>query len=130
MKRCPFQCTQLQKELPVSSRLEAISHRRLNYTQVQTCPFSEPLAFILCYIEISFCLFLCLIFLRRLTKSTLLLIPLFGTHYVVFNFLPDYANISLRLCLELCLGSFQVPIIPCPSSVRGRFNAELFHFTF
>ncbi|XP_047016500.2 growth hormone releasing hormone receptor, like [Ictalurus punctatus] len=53
---------------------------------------------------------------RRLTKSTLLLIPLFGTHYVVFNFLPDYANISLRLCLELCLGSFQglmVAILYC-----------------
>ncbi|KAB5546655.1 hypothetical protein PHYPO_G00074530 [Pangasianodon hypophthalmus] len=53
---------------------------------------------------------------RRLTKSTLLLIPLFGTHYVVFNFLPDYTNISLRLCLELCLGSFQglmVAILYC-----------------
>ncbi|TSL61155.1 FYVE and coiled-coil domain-containing protein 1 [Bagarius yarrelli] len=48
---------------------------------------------------------------RRLTKSTLLLIPLFGTHYVVFNFLPDYTNISLRLCLELCLGSFQGLIV-------------------
>uniref|UniRef100_A0A8C2HXE8 Growth hormone releasing hormone receptor n=1 Tax=Cyprinus carpio TaxID=7962 RepID=A0A8C2HXE8_CYPCA len=45
---------------------------------------------------------------RRLTKSTLLLIPLFGTHYMVFNFLPDYFNVSLRLCIELCLGSFQV----------------------
>ncbi|XP_034035550.1 growth hormone releasing hormone receptor, like [Thalassophryne amazonica] len=44
---------------------------------------------------------------RRLTKSTLLLIPLFGTHYMIFNFLPDYFNVSLRLCIELCLGSFQ-----------------------
>ncbi|XP_063058106.1 growth hormone releasing hormone receptor, like [Engraulis encrasicolus] len=44
---------------------------------------------------------------RRLTKSTLLLIPLFGTHYMVFNFLPDYFNMNLRLCIELCLGSFQ-----------------------
>ncbi|XP_053338574.1 growth hormone releasing hormone receptor, like [Clarias gariepinus] len=53
---------------------------------------------------------------RRLTKSTLLLIPLFGTHYVVFNFLPDFTNMSLRLCLELCLGSFQglvVAILYC-----------------
>ncbi|KAI5609191.1 growth hormone-releasing hormone receptor precursor, partial [Silurus asotus] len=53
---------------------------------------------------------------RRLTKSTLLLIPLFGTHYVVFNFMPDYTNIGLRLCLELCLGSFQglmVAILYC-----------------
>ncbi|XP_062871717.1 growth hormone releasing hormone receptor, like [Trichomycterus rosablanca] len=53
---------------------------------------------------------------RRLAKSTLLLIPLFGTHYVVFNFLPDYSNVSLRLCIELCLGSFQgllVAILYC-----------------
>lgn len=48
------------------------------------------------------------LFLRRLTKSTLLLIPLFGTHYMVFSFLPDYFNVSLRICVELCLGSFQV----------------------
>uniref|UniRef100_A0A3Q3FV90 Growth hormone-releasing hormone receptor n=1 Tax=Labrus bergylta TaxID=56723 RepID=A0A3Q3FV90_9LABR len=44
---------------------------------------------------------------RRLTKSTLLLIPLFGTHYMFFNFLPDYFNVNLRLCIELCMGSFQ-----------------------
>ncbi|XP_016405702.1 growth hormone releasing hormone receptor, like [Sinocyclocheilus rhinocerous] len=48
---------------------------------------------------------------RRLTKSTLLLIPLFGTHYMVFSFLPDYFNVSLRLCIELCLGSFQGLIV-------------------
>ncbi|XP_067301692.1 growth hormone releasing hormone receptor, like isoform X3 [Pseudorasbora parva] len=47
----------------------------------------------------------------RLTKSTLLLIPLFGTHYMVFSFLPDYFNVSLRLCIELCLGSFQGLIV-------------------
>uniref|UniRef100_A0A8D3CU85 Growth hormone releasing hormone receptor n=1 Tax=Scophthalmus maximus TaxID=52904 RepID=A0A8D3CU85_SCOMX len=53
---------------------------------------------------------------RRLTKSTLLLIPLFGTHYMFFNFLPDYFSINLRLCFELCLGSFQgllVAILYC-----------------
>uniref|UniRef100_A0A8C2ZDA6 Growth hormone-releasing hormone receptor n=1 Tax=Cyclopterus lumpus TaxID=8103 RepID=A0A8C2ZDA6_CYCLU len=53
---------------------------------------------------------------RRLTKSTLLLIPLFGTHYMVFNFLPDYFNVNLRLCIELCIGSFQgllVSILYC-----------------
>ncbi|KAJ6659353.1 hypothetical protein lerEdw1_019224 [Lerista edwardsae] len=44
---------------------------------------------------------------RRLSKSTLLLIPLFGTHYIIFNFLPDYANVGGRLYLELCIGSFQ-----------------------
>ncbi|MBN3278104.1 GHRHR protein, partial [Polyodon spathula] len=47
---------------------------------------------------------------RRLMKSTLLLVPLFGTHYIVFNFLPDYINIGMRLYIELCLGSFQVII--------------------
>ncbi|KAM7388337.1 hypothetical protein PAMP_024517 [Pampus punctatissimus] len=25
-----------------------------------------------------------------------------------FNFLPDYFNVNLRLCIELCMGSFQV----------------------
>ncbi|XP_034438554.1 growth hormone releasing hormone receptor, like [Hippoglossus hippoglossus] len=53
---------------------------------------------------------------RRLTKSTLLLIPLFGTHYMFFNFLPDYFSINLRLCIELCMGSFQgllVAILYC-----------------
>nr|XP_020462650.1 growth hormone-releasing hormone receptor-like [Monopterus albus] len=53
---------------------------------------------------------------RRLTKSTLLLIPLFGTHYMFFNFLPNYFNVNLRFCIELCLGSFQgllVAILYC-----------------
>nr|XP_033788789.1 growth hormone-releasing hormone receptor [Geotrypetes seraphini] len=44
---------------------------------------------------------------RRLTKSTLLLIPLFGTHYIVFNFLPEYDKMEVRIYLELCIGSFQ-----------------------
>ncbi|XP_006042650.3 growth hormone-releasing hormone receptor isoform X2 [Bubalus bubalis] len=44
----------------------------------------------------------------RLSKSTLLLIPLFGIHYVIFNFLPDSAGLDIRLPLELGLGSFQV----------------------
>ncbi|XP_014071409.1 growth hormone-releasing hormone receptor isoform X1 [Salmo salar] len=48
---------------------------------------------------------------RRLTKSTLLLIPLFGSHYMVFNFLPDYFQVSVRLCIELCMGSFQGLIV-------------------
>lgn len=45
---------------------------------------------------------------RRLSRSTLLLIPLFGTHYIVFNFLPEYTSLGIRLYLELCFGSFQV----------------------
>jgi hypothetical protein len=27
---------------------------------------------------------------------------------MVFNFLPDYFNVNMRLCVELCVGSFQV----------------------
>uniref|UniRef100_G3THN8 Growth hormone releasing hormone receptor n=1 Tax=Loxodonta africana TaxID=9785 RepID=G3THN8_LOXAF len=53
---------------------------------------------------------------RRLSKSTLFLIPLFGIHYIIFNFLPDNAGLGLRLPLELGLGSFQgfiVAILYC-----------------
>uniref|UniRef100_A0A8L2Q8Q1 Growth hormone releasing hormone receptor n=1 Tax=Rattus norvegicus TaxID=10116 RepID=A0A8L2Q8Q1_RAT len=46
----------------------------------------------------------------RLSKSTLLLIPLFGIHYIIFNFLPDSAGLGIRLPLELGLGSFQVRV--------------------
>ncbi|KAI5775045.1 GHRHR protein [Gulo gulo luscus] len=52
----------------------------------------------------------------RLSKSTLLLIPLLGVHYVIFNFLPDSVGLSVRLPLELGLGSFQgfiVAILYC-----------------
>nr|XP_008531125.1 PREDICTED: growth hormone-releasing hormone receptor [Equus przewalskii] len=52
----------------------------------------------------------------RLSKSTLLLIPLFGIHYIIFNFLPDSAGLGVRLPLELGLGSFQgfiVAILYC-----------------
>ncbi|XP_043546780.1 growth hormone releasing hormone receptor, like [Chiloscyllium plagiosum] len=44
---------------------------------------------------------------RRLTKSTLLLVPLFGVHYIVCAFPPDGAVLAIRLYLDLCIGSFQ-----------------------
>uniref|UniRef100_A0A4W3I164 Growth hormone releasing hormone receptor 2 n=1 Tax=Callorhinchus milii TaxID=7868 RepID=A0A4W3I164_CALMI len=45
---------------------------------------------------------------RRLAKSTLLLIPLFGVHYVVFALVPERVGLHARLCFELVLGSLQV----------------------
>uniref|UniRef100_A0A7M4DX65 Vasoactive intestinal polypeptide receptor 1-like n=1 Tax=Crocodylus porosus TaxID=8502 RepID=A0A7M4DX65_CROPO len=44
---------------------------------------------------------------RRLTKSTLLLIPLFGVHYVVFALFPEHIGVEARLYFELVLGSYQ-----------------------
>ncbi|XP_041938313.1 growth hormone releasing hormone receptor 2 isoform X2 [Alosa sapidissima] len=44
---------------------------------------------------------------RRLAKSTLLLIPLFGVHYIVFALFPEHVGIKARLLFELVLGSFQ-----------------------
>uniref|UniRef100_A0A665WCN3 Pituitary adenylate cyclase-activating polypeptide type I receptor-like n=1 Tax=Echeneis naucrates TaxID=173247 RepID=A0A665WCN3_ECHNA len=44
---------------------------------------------------------------KRLAKSTLLLIPLFGMHYMVFAFLPENTGTAARLFIELGLGSFQ-----------------------
>ncbi|XP_072455298.1 growth hormone-releasing hormone receptor isoform X2 [Notamacropus eugenii] len=63
---------------------------------------------------------------HRLSKSTLLLIPLFGAHYIVFNFLPDSAGMGPRLCLELGFGSFQgfiVAVLYC--FLNQEVRAEL-----
>lgn len=45
---------------------------------------------------------------RRLAKSTLLLIPLFGVHYVMFAFFPDNFKAEVKMVFELVVGSFQV----------------------
>lgn len=57
---------------------------------------------------------------RRLAKSTLFLIPLFGMHYTVFAFLPENTGVAARLYIELGLGSFQVR-----SEKRKRQNKEI-----
>ncbi|XP_017576029.2 growth hormone releasing hormone receptor 2 [Pygocentrus nattereri] len=44
---------------------------------------------------------------RRMVKSTLLLIPLFGVHYTVFALFPEHVGLEARLFFELVLGSFQ-----------------------
>lgn len=55
---------------------------------------------------------LCVLFGRRLARSTLLLIPLFGIHYTVFAFSPENVSKRERLVFELGLGSFQVTVSP------------------
>ncbi|XP_078087382.1 vasoactive intestinal polypeptide receptor 1-like [Mustelus asterias] len=62
----------------------------------------------------------------RLAKSTLLLIPLFGVHYIVGVFLPDHVAEDLRLHIELGIGSFQgfaVALLYC--FLNGEVLAEL-----
>uniref|UniRef100_A0A4W3GTG4 Growth hormone releasing hormone receptor 2 n=1 Tax=Callorhinchus milii TaxID=7868 RepID=A0A4W3GTG4_CALMI len=47
---------------------------------------------------------------RRLVKSTLLLIPLFGVHYIICAFPPDH---FVSLSLSLCVQGFIVGVLYC-----------------
>ncbi|KAK7476551.1 hypothetical protein BaRGS_00032231, partial [Batillaria attramentaria] len=66
---------------------------------------------------------------RRLAKSTLVLIPLFGVHYIVFLGLPEHVSPTLelvKLYYEMFFNSFQGFFIGCLFCfMNGEIKTEL-----
>lgn len=79
-----------------------------------------------CNVRLFECAWLC----RRLARSTLLLIPLFGIHYTVFAFSPENVSKRERLVFELGLGSFQVTISSPDEFTEVSFHHQSKNFCF
>ncbi|KAG7269255.1 hypothetical protein CRUP_024178 [Coryphaenoides rupestris] len=60
---------------------------------------------------------------RRLAKSTLLLIPLFGIHYVVFVTPSESIAEDYKIFFDLAVGSFQEPAFSQHAPLPGRLQA-------